>query len=105
MGYDNNTPLTGVTGSGLPADIWHETMARVLVGLTPTALPMQVPPQAQAIAPVPQQGEAGDGLGFTPQEADNIINDLSRQLQQLREEDLKSQAKITELMQKIQTLK
>lgn len=81
MGYDNNTPLTGVTGSGLPADIWHETMARVLVGLTPTALPMQVPPQAQAIAPVPQQGEAGDGLGFTPQEADNIINDLLRELQ------------------------
>jgi len=43
MGYDNNTPLTGV-----------------------------------AQAPTPQ---TGDGLGFTPQEADNIINDLLRELQ------------------------
>ena len=31
MGYDDNTPLTGVTGGGLPAEIWRETMARVLV--------------------------------------------------------------------------
>lgn len=26
MGYDDNTPLVGVTGGGLPADIWRETM-------------------------------------------------------------------------------
>lgn len=51
MGYDNNTPLTGVTGSGLPAEIWHETMTRVLDGLTPTPLPMTVPPQAQVNTP------------------------------------------------------
>ncbi len=43
MGYDNNTPLTGVTGGGLPAQIWHETMVRVLAGMTPTPLPMQGP--------------------------------------------------------------
>ena len=24
MGYDDNTPLTGVTGGGLPAEIWRE---------------------------------------------------------------------------------
>ena len=76
MGYDNNTPLTGVTGSGLPAEIWHETMTRVLSGLTPTPLPMELP--AQAITPQPGQG--GDGLGFTPEEADLIINDLLREL-------------------------
>ncbi|MEM6729716.1 MAG: transglycosylase domain-containing protein, partial [Pseudomonadota bacterium] len=29
MGYDDNSPLTGVTGSGLPADIWRETVARI----------------------------------------------------------------------------
>lgn len=40
MGYDDNTPLTGVTGSGLPAEIWHETMRRVHDGLTPKPLPM-----------------------------------------------------------------
>ncbi len=33
MGYDDNTPLTGVTGGGLPAEIWHETMVRVHQGV------------------------------------------------------------------------
>ncbi|MBT3466959.1 MAG: PBP1A family penicillin-binding protein, partial [Rhodobacteraceae bacterium] len=28
MGYDDNTKLKGVTGGGLPADIWRETMQR-----------------------------------------------------------------------------
>ncbi len=39
MGYDDNTPLTGVTGGGLPAEIWHETMARVHEGTPITPLP------------------------------------------------------------------
>ncbi len=43
MGYDDNTPLTGVTGGGLPAEIWRETMARVHEGLPPKPLPMQGP--------------------------------------------------------------
>ncbi len=43
MGYDDNRPLSGVTGGGLPADIWRETMTRVLSGQQPTALPMQAP--------------------------------------------------------------
>jgi membrane peptidoglycan carboxypeptidase len=79
MGYDNNTPLTGVTGSGLPAEIWHETMTRVLTGMNPTPLPMTVPAQAQF--PVPQPGQGNGGLGFTDEQADNIINDLLRELQ------------------------
>lgn len=79
MGYDNNTPLTGVTGSGLPAEIWHETMVRVLDGLPPTPLPMIVPTHESA--PVAQQGQGGNGLGYTPEQADNIINDLLRELQ------------------------
>lgn len=29
MGYDDNTPLKGVTGGGLPAEIWKEVMLRV----------------------------------------------------------------------------
>ncbi|MEM9796186.1 MAG: PBP1A family penicillin-binding protein [Pseudomonadota bacterium] len=40
MGYDDNTPLTGVTGGGLPAEIWRETMARVHDGLPNRPLPM-----------------------------------------------------------------
>ncbi len=43
MGYDDNTPLKGVTGGGLPADIWHETMVRVHEGVSPKPLPMLVP--------------------------------------------------------------
>jgi len=44
MGYDNNTPLSGVTGGGLPAEIWHETMARVVADQVPVPLPMDAPP-------------------------------------------------------------
>ncbi|PZX18885.1 1A family penicillin-binding protein [Palleronia aestuarii] len=40
MGYDDNTPLTGVTGGGLPAEIWQETMLRVHEGLPVHDLPM-----------------------------------------------------------------
>ncbi|MEM8823704.1 MAG: PBP1A family penicillin-binding protein [Pseudomonadota bacterium] len=40
MGYDDNTPLTGVTGGGLPAAIWRETMTRVHDGLPTKPLPM-----------------------------------------------------------------
>ncbi|MGA9434671.1 MAG: PBP1A family penicillin-binding protein [Roseobacter sp.] len=43
MGYDDNTPLTGVTGGGLPAEIWRETMARVHEGLPETPLPLTDP--------------------------------------------------------------
>ncbi|MFN3663048.1 transglycosylase domain-containing protein [Yoonia sp.] len=43
MGYDNNTPLRGVTGGGLPAEIWRETMVRVLEGRTPVPLPLMAP--------------------------------------------------------------
>ncbi|MGI3210340.1 transglycosylase domain-containing protein [Roseovarius tibetensis] len=52
MGYDDNTPLTGVTGGGLPAEIWQETMRRVHEGMPPTPLPMIRP--APRRAPQPQ---------------------------------------------------
>ena len=29
MGYGDNRKLTGVTGSGMPADIWREVMFRI----------------------------------------------------------------------------
>jgi len=48
MGYDDNTPLTGVTGAGLPAEIWHETMIRVHEGTEVRPLPMLRPaPRAE----------------------------------------------------------
>ncbi len=57
MGYDDNSPLTGVTGGGLPAEIWRETMARVHADLPPRPLPMirpEAPPTAET--GVPQSG-------------------------------------------------
>jgi 1A family penicillin-binding protein len=40
MGYDDNTPLAGVTGSGLPAEIWRLTMEGVHADLPARPLPM-----------------------------------------------------------------
>jgi len=61
MGYDDNTPLSGVTGGGLPAEIWREVMLRVHEGVPAQPLPMIVPeprlPPAPTYEPVPAQGE------------------------------------------------
>jgi membrane peptidoglycan carboxypeptidase len=43
MGYDDNTPLKGVTGGGLPAEIWRETMVRVHEGVPVSPLPKLEP--------------------------------------------------------------
>ncbi len=52
MGNDDNKPLTGVTGGGLPADIWREVMVRVEEGQPAAPLPMtrpeDLPPPAWA---------------------------------------------------------
>jgi penicillin-binding protein 1A len=44
LGYDDNKPLTGVTGGGLPAEIWHEVMVRINEGVEPKPLPKEIPP-------------------------------------------------------------
>ncbi|MBS9715410.1 transglycosylase domain-containing protein [Pseudohalocynthiibacter aestuariivivens] len=73
MGYDNNTPLTGVTGGGLPAEIWHETMLRVHEGLPAQPLPMitPVPPQP----PLSELRTRGN-RGRRDRQADGIILDV-----------------------------
>lgn len=38
MGNDDNSPLTGVTGGGLPAEIWKEVMVEIHEGLPKLAL-------------------------------------------------------------------
>lgn len=40
MGHDDNRPLRGITGSGLPAEIWRETMVRVQSDAPARPLPM-----------------------------------------------------------------
>lgn len=53
MGYDDNRPLTGVTGGGLPAEIWHEVMVRVEDGIPAKPLPMQAPGARAPVATEP----------------------------------------------------
>ncbi|QYK42344.1 MAG: penicillin-binding protein [Paracoccaceae bacterium] len=71
MGYDDNTPLSGVTGGGLPAEIWKAVMLRVHQGLPATPLPMERPewrrppdPATATGAPVPV--DVGQGQGWPP---------------------------------------
>ena len=54
MGNDDNTPLVGVTGSSLPAEIWHDVMVRVHENRTPRPLPMIVPPPARPLSELDQ---------------------------------------------------
>ncbi|WP_309668140.1 transglycosylase domain-containing protein [Tabrizicola sp.] len=50
MGNDDNQPLIGVTGGGLPAEIWHEVMVRISEDLPATPLVMEIPPSAYVAA-------------------------------------------------------
>lgn len=71
MGYDDNTPLKGVTGGGLPADIWRETMARVTADTPAKPLPMirpANPPRVQPVAPAPKRSTANSGNVTQPQQ-------------------------------------
>nr|WP_319248975.1 PBP1A family penicillin-binding protein [uncultured Celeribacter sp.] len=73
MGYDDNSPLTGVTGGGLPAEIWQKTMEKVQAGIDPKPLPMirpAAPPTVQ-VQPAP-----GNGGGRSGDKADNVLLDL-----------------------------
>ncbi|MCH2076277.1 MAG: transglycosylase domain-containing protein [Rhodobacteraceae bacterium] len=78
MGYDDNRPLTGVTGSGLPADIWRETMSRVHGEIPPPPLPMArriETPQAPELAPQAQADEPGAVEGLILDVLRGILGD------------------------------
>jgi 1A family penicillin-binding protein len=80
MGYDDNTPLRGVTGGGLPAEIWSEVMARVHEGLPVRPLPMSGPealPPRQVVAPEPGPPPPQNrGRERVEESADRIILDV-----------------------------
>ncbi|GIT92562.1 glycosyl transferase family 51 [Jannaschia pagri] len=82
MGYDDNTPLTGVTGGGLPAEIWRETMVRVHDGLPVTPLPMIDPrtemrrPPPQVAAPRPSPQPQRQQPAREPDLAERILQDV-----------------------------
>ena len=75
MGNDDNSPLRGVTGGGLPAAIWRETMTRIHDGTPVRDLPMIEPrqpvleapraPAPPSPAPQPESGGLGDAIRDT----------------------------------------
>jgi 1A family penicillin-binding protein len=56
MGYDDNKPLEGVTGSGLPAEIWRRVMEAIHTDLPPRPLPMIRPAFPPVAAAFPTRG-------------------------------------------------
>lgn len=73
MGYDDNSPLTGVTGGGLPAEIWRQTMERIHRDLPASPL-MTIDPVAEALARPQAVLPRGTLLGTAPQdEAEQIL--------------------------------
>lgn len=62
MGYDDNTPLNGVTGGGLPAEIWKRTMEKVHEGLPANPLPM-IRPAAPPVVTEPEPPRPVNGGG------------------------------------------
>ena len=70
MGNDDNSPLSGVTGGGLPADIWRETMSRITAGWQPTRLPMQAPEGRSGSGTIANQGIVAD------EEIQNVLQNI-----------------------------
>jgi penicillin-binding protein 1A len=70
MGYDDNIPLTGVTGGGLPAEVWQVMMARLHQDLTPRPLNMITPEPKVVLG-----GGEGDG-GAGGSMVDEIFRDV-----------------------------
>ncbi len=58
MGYDDNTPLKGVTGGGIPAEIWHEVMVRINKGLPVHDLQVIIPEPRVPPSPTAPDGTA-----------------------------------------------
>ena len=83
MGNDDNSPLSGVTGGGLPAEIWHEVMVRIENGLPMQPLPMIVPPpRVPPTGAAGEQGVGGDQPARQQQQgvAEKILSDVLHSL-------------------------
>jgi 1A family penicillin-binding protein len=74
MGYDDNTPLSGTTGGGLPAEIWRETMVRVHEGMPPRVLPARVPEPSAVVA-------RQSGGNARPTGPGAVVNDVGNAVQ------------------------
>jgi penicillin-binding protein 1A len=79
MGYDDNTPLKGVTGGGLPAEIWHEVMVRVNDGQPVHDLPMIIPEARVPPAQTDPYGQPYDPNAEMPQAGADGVQDGTTQ--------------------------
>lgn len=78
MGNDDNSPLAGVTGGGLPAEIWRETMVRVNEGMPLHPLPMIVPEQPNTdLQPPTTRGAPGATQGSSGNLGDAVMGILN----------------------------
>ena len=83
MGYDDNTPLTGVSGGGLPTEIWREVMMRVHEGLPNTPLPMIVPAPTVVQAPEPKPERQPDRQPVRRQQRENPLGIIDQVLRDI----------------------
>lgn len=79
MGYDDNTPLKGVTGGGLPAEIWKEAMMRIHADLPVRSLPMEVPEQVVQ-RPTPDQPRQAPRNSGADNAVERVIIDVLEEL-------------------------
>ncbi len=84
-GNDDNSPLKGVTGGGLPAEIWREVMVRVNEGVPPRPLPMIVP--APRAAPLAAAGLSPGVL--EPEPSQPVMNPSSTDVEALLQDILR----------------
>lgn len=91
MGYDDNRRLTGVTGSGLPADIWRETMTRVLDGTKPAPLPMYRPPAPEPpkVARSTERKRNGNALDRAVDKVEKNLREAERDAENVLDRVLK----------------
>ena len=78
IGYDDNTPLQDVTGSGLPAEIWQEAMKRVHEGLPVHVLPMRAPEtnEGQLLGKISPLGETRQTQSAVEQLLEGIFGSI-----------------------------
>jgi len=78
IGNDDNSSLTRITGGGLPAQIWRETMVRIHQNVPLRPLPMTVPQRPELDPPTTRgTGGAGGQGGAAPSLADSILGVLN----------------------------
>jgi penicillin-binding protein 1A len=79
MGNDDNTPLTGVTGGGLPAEIWREAMVRIHDGVPPSPLHVVHPDEeSMLLSGDPGGYSRSDGSGGSVVE--RVFSDVLRSI-------------------------